>query len=130
MTDVRVYYDPITKRVLAIEHRFDEKTLGATAYTDANRLAPHEADPWFVTDVNNRFDPEGDKIPVEFSDVDDTNPADLRINTNPGWAAEKADRRDRRRGAGGRRDVLLQKLADDTITDAEQRELMRLERGL
>jgi hypothetical protein len=123
MAIVRVYYRGA--RVIAVEHRVDE------GYTDDNRLPPHQADDWFTTDANNRRDPEGEKIGVQWSTVDDTQPDGiLRINTDPDWPTEKQRRRDRHRGAGGRRDELLAKLQADTITRPEERELMRLERGL
>jgi hypothetical protein len=96
MTNIRVFYDAATKQVISIEHRADEAQLGVGAYTDGNRPEAYADSPWFVTDSANRFDPDGEKIPTNFSIVDDSRPSDFRINTAPGWVAEKAKRQNRR----------------------------------
>lgn len=122
MTEVRIYYRP-DGTVRRREHRADETYTAANVHPDMAGLD------WIVTDIANSYDANGE-IPFEA----------LRVTGPAGGEALGADSteaarirqqwHDRKVGTGGRRDELLGKLAADTITDAEQRELLRLERGL
>jgi len=121
MSKVRIWHRGET--VVGIESRYDE------TYTEDNRPPDYLADTWIEADSRGLNDADG-VIPMESLRVR-TVDAKLTLTVD---AAQKdsirQDAKDRTRGAGGRVDVLEQRLADDTITDAEQRELLRLERGL
>ena len=111
--------------IVSVEHRADEHKLGAAAYTNDNLPLEHVGLDWFVQDVAIFDDNEG-VVPWDaLSVTNDTVIVDVTIRDTKRQATK-----DRTRGAGGELDALEAKLADNTITDAEIRVLLRIERGL
>lgn len=118
--------------IRAVEHRADEHALGASAYTDANIPDIYLGFDWFVDDINKFHDGEG-AIPWEAISV--TNPEAAKEQRQIGvdgtiTIAARQHAKNATRGAQGRLDELTDKLQNDTISDAELRELLKLERGL
>ncbi len=117
MPNVRVFHDGT--KVVAIEHRVDE------TYTAENRHGNHQDYSALVVDAADLSDAEG---PIPFEALIPGG-SGVGVDTVKRDAVRQAQK-DRTVGAGGRLDTLRQKLADDAITDAELRELLRLSRGL
>lgn len=119
-------------QLISVEHRADEYELGAAAYTNDNLIPKHIGLSWFVQDIAVFDDAEG-LIPWEALSVSNPSaPSDQRtVSIDVGISdSERQKIKDQTRGAGGMRDSLELKLRDNTITDAEIRDLLRLERGL
>jgi hypothetical protein len=127
MTSVRVFHKP-DGAIQAREHRVDEAALGSAAYTNDNVPPVYVGLDWFVCDIRDFYDDEGE-VPWETAIVTNAGLArGLRgvqqdtgaIATHLAGEKAKADKMG----------VLQAKLTADTATVGDIRELMRLERGL
>ena len=119
-------------QIIGVEHRADESELGTMAYTDANLLPNHTGMDWFVQDVSVFDDTKG-VVPWDALSVG--NPLSLPDQRSVlvdviTRDTKRQEEKNRTPGSGGRIDVLEARLADDTITFDQMKELERLERGL
>lgn len=121
MATIRVFYNGDT--VLGTEHRADQ------TYTDANRPTRYLTDSWFEADSSICKDGLG-AVPFECLAIDNSGARPVLSVDSAMRDSYRQAIKDRTRGAGGRLDVLYDKLRDGTITVAEQTEMLRLERNL